>query len=130
MSRFETVLLIKPTCYGQGAPPRLIQQDPVWRDRGRAPGRAARPAARGNRAEPVLPDIPYSPLAFCYNNQRVVSTVVDVTSLAQLNENVDAWGTRRTPELLAVIDVIRWASAGSVGRKFAGLRQGPAAGIM
>ena len=31
-----------------------------------------------------------------------------VTSVAQLDEDIDAWGTQLAPELLAEIDRIRW----------------------
>ena len=47
-------------------------------------------------------------LAFCYNNWRVASTIIGVTSLAQLDEDLSAWGTTLSPELLAAIDQIRW----------------------
>jgi len=47
-------------------------------------------------------------LAFCYGNWRVASTIIGVTSLAQLDENLAAWGTRLSHELLAAIDAIRW----------------------
>ena len=47
-------------------------------------------------------------LAFCYRNWRVASTIIGVTSLAQLDENIDAWGTALSPELLAAIDAVRW----------------------
>lgn len=47
-------------------------------------------------------------LAFCYGNWRVASTIIGVTTLAQLDENLDAWGTTLSPELLAGIDAIRW----------------------
>ena len=47
-------------------------------------------------------------LAFCYTNWRVASTIIGVTSQAQLDENIDAWGTTLSPELLAEIDAIRW----------------------
>ncbi|MGR4870976.1 aldo/keto reductase [Variovorax sp. LARHSF232] len=47
-------------------------------------------------------------LAFCYTNWRVASTIIGVTGLAQLDENLDAWGTTLSPELLAEIDKIRW----------------------
>jgi len=47
-------------------------------------------------------------LAFCYGNWRVASTIIGVTSLAQLDENLAAWGTVLAPELLAAIDAIRW----------------------
>lgn len=48
-------------------------------------------------------------LAFCYTNWRVASTIIGVTSLAQLDECLDAWGTTLSPALLAEIDKIRWA---------------------
>ena len=47
-------------------------------------------------------------LAFCYTNWRVASTIIGVTSVAQLDECVDAWGTTLPPEVLAGIDQIRW----------------------
>ena len=47
-------------------------------------------------------------LAFCYTKWQVASTIIGVTSLAQLDENLDAWGTTLSPELLAAIDAIRW----------------------
>lgn len=47
-------------------------------------------------------------LAWCYGNWRVASTIIGVTSLAQLEECLDAWGTTLSPELLAEIDRIRW----------------------
>ncbi|MBS3912254.1 MAG: aldo/keto reductase [Hydrogenophaga sp.] len=47
-------------------------------------------------------------LAFCYRNWRVASTIIGVTSLTQLDECLDAWGTELSPALLAEIDKIRW----------------------
>jgi aryl-alcohol dehydrogenase-like predicted oxidoreductase len=47
-------------------------------------------------------------LAWCYANWRVASTIIGVTTLAQLDEDIDAWGTPLAPELLAEIDKIRW----------------------
>ncbi|MFT4265764.1 MAG: aldo/keto reductase [Xenophilus sp.] len=47
-------------------------------------------------------------LAFCYTKWQVASTIIGVTSLAQLDENLDAWGTVLPPDLLAEIDRIRW----------------------
>jgi aryl-alcohol dehydrogenase-like predicted oxidoreductase len=50
-------------------------------------------------------------LAFCYQNWRVASTIIGVTSVAQLDECLDAWETPKlSPELLAAIDQIRWES--------------------
>jgi len=47
-------------------------------------------------------------LAFCYDNWRVASTIIGVTTLAQLDEDLDAWGTPLSPELRERIDRIRW----------------------
>jgi aryl-alcohol dehydrogenase-like predicted oxidoreductase len=47
-------------------------------------------------------------LAFCYTSWRVASTIIGVTTLAQLDECIDAWGTTLSPELLQEIDRIRW----------------------
>ena len=47
-------------------------------------------------------------LAFCYTRWHVASTIIGVTSVAQLDECLDAWGTTLPPELLAEIDKIRW----------------------
>ena len=47
-------------------------------------------------------------LVFCYTNWRVASTIIGVTSLTQLDECLDAWGTTLSPELLTEIDKIRW----------------------
>ena len=47
-------------------------------------------------------------LAFCYTKWQVASTIIGVTSVAQLDEDLDAWGTTLSPELLAEIDKIRW----------------------
>ena len=47
-------------------------------------------------------------LAFCYTKWQVASTIIGVTSMAQLDENLDAWGTTLSPELLKAIDAIRW----------------------
>jgi len=47
-------------------------------------------------------------LAFCYTKWQVASTIIGVTSLAQLEEDLDAYGTTLPAELLAEIDKIRW----------------------
>ncbi len=46
-------------------------------------------------------------LAFCYTKWQVASTIIGVTSLAQLDEDLDAWGTTLNPEVLKAIDAIR-----------------------
>jgi aryl-alcohol dehydrogenase-like predicted oxidoreductase len=47
-------------------------------------------------------------LAFCYTKWQVASTIIGVTSVAQLDENLDVWGTTLSAELLSKIDAIRW----------------------
>ena len=47
-------------------------------------------------------------LAFCYTKWQVASTIIGVTSLAQLDEDLDAYGTTLTPEMLTEINKIRW----------------------
>jgi aryl-alcohol dehydrogenase-like predicted oxidoreductase len=47
-------------------------------------------------------------LAYCYTSWRVASTIIGVTSQAQLDECLDAWGTPLPAEVLAEIDTIRW----------------------
>ena len=47
-------------------------------------------------------------LAFCYTKWQVASTIIGVTSIAQLDADLDAWGTTLPPEVLAAIDAIRW----------------------
>ena len=47
-------------------------------------------------------------LAFCYTKWQVASTIIGVTSVAQLDEDLDAYGTTLSPELLAAINAIRW----------------------
>lgn len=46
-------------------------------------------------------------LAFCYRSWRVASTIIGVTTLAQLDEDLDAWSVDLSPELLAACDAIR-----------------------
>lgn len=47
-------------------------------------------------------------LAFCYTKWQVASTIIGVTSVAQLDEDLDAFGTTLSTEVLAEIDKIRW----------------------
>ncbi len=46
-------------------------------------------------------------LAFCYTKWQVASTIIGVTTLAQLEEDINAFGTTLTSETLAAIDAIR-----------------------
>jgi aryl-alcohol dehydrogenase-like predicted oxidoreductase len=47
-------------------------------------------------------------LAWCYTTWQVASTIIGVTTPAQLEEDLNAWGTKLAPEVLAEIDKIRW----------------------
>ncbi len=47
-------------------------------------------------------------LAWCYTKWQVTSTIIGVTTVAQLDENIDAWGTSLSAEVLAEIDKVRW----------------------
>ncbi len=47
-------------------------------------------------------------LAYCYRNWRVASTIIGITTIEQLDEDIDAWEVELEPELLAEIDRIRW----------------------
>jgi aryl-alcohol dehydrogenase-like predicted oxidoreductase len=47
-------------------------------------------------------------LSFCYTKWQVASTIIGVTSVAQLDENIDAFGTVLAPDVLEAIDRIRW----------------------
>jgi aryl-alcohol dehydrogenase-like predicted oxidoreductase len=46
-------------------------------------------------------------LAFCYSRWSVASTIIGVTSVTQFEENVKAWDTQLSHEVLAQIDAIR-----------------------
>ena len=61
----------------------------------------------------VMQDERAQPLIVLMHGDKQVSTKnlargIGVTTLAQLDENLDAWGTTLPPELLAQIDAIRW----------------------
>jgi aryl-alcohol dehydrogenase-like predicted oxidoreductase len=47
-------------------------------------------------------------LAFCYTKWQVASTIIGVTTCAQLDEDVAALGTTLSPDVLTQIDAIRW----------------------
>ncbi|TFY97639.1 aldo/keto reductase [Ramlibacter humi] len=47
-------------------------------------------------------------LAWCYQKWIARSTIIGVTSLAQLEEDLDAWNVKLPAELLAEIDQVRW----------------------
>ena len=95
---------------GAAAPPdgRIAKYESVRKQRwGRpealAAARRYNALAREHGLSPVR-----MALAWVYTNWRVASTIIGVTSMAQLEENLDAWGTTLSPELLAEIDKVRW----------------------
>ncbi len=47
-------------------------------------------------------------LAFCYQKWQVASTIIGVTSLAQLDECIDALDVNLSEDVLQAIDAIRW----------------------
>ncbi len=47
-------------------------------------------------------------LAFCYTKWQVASTIIGVTSVGQLDQDLDAWGTTLSADVLKEIDAIRW----------------------
>ncbi|MBU2287730.1 MAG: aldo/keto reductase, partial [Gammaproteobacteria bacterium] len=47
-------------------------------------------------------------LAFCHTRWVVTSTIIGVTSVAQLDENIDAFDTTLSADLMAEIDKLRW----------------------
>ncbi|GBU14759.1 oxidoreductase [Polaromonas sp.] len=58
------------------------------------------------RAHGLLPT--QMALAFCYTKWQVASTIIGVTSVAQLDENMAVYGTTLSADVLAEIDKIRW----------------------
>ncbi|MFG5779172.1 aldo/keto reductase [Comamonas sp. J-3] len=47
-------------------------------------------------------------LAFCYHKWQVGSTIIGVRTMEQLEEDLNAWEVKLSPEVLAEIDKIRW----------------------
>ncbi|MBT2323885.1 aldo/keto reductase [Variovorax paradoxus] len=66
----------------------------------------------GRRYNALARDIGMTPvqfaLAFCHTKWQVASTIIGVTSVAQLDENIDTWGKTLAPEVLAEVDKLRW----------------------
>jgi aryl-alcohol dehydrogenase-like predicted oxidoreductase len=59
--------------------------------------------ARANGMTPVR-----MALAWCCTRWQVTSTILGVTTVAQLDEDLSAWGAKLSPQVLAEIDKIRW----------------------
>lgn len=94
--------------HGSAKPGRLAIFEPMKKQRwGRPESLAAaklyNALAREHGLEPAQ-----MALAFCYTSWRVKSTIIGVTTKAQLDADLAAWGTTLSPELLAKIDAIRW----------------------
>lgn len=73
-----------------------------------AAGGAGRGAALQRAGPRARPDAGAAGAGVCYHNWRVASTIIGVTSLAQLDACLDAWDVTLSPELLEAIDRIRW----------------------
>ena len=93
---------------GAGAPMgRLAKYESVRKQRWARPStlEAARlynQLARDNGMTPTQ-----MALAFCYTRWSVASTIIGVTSVVQLKEDVKAWGTELSADVLSAIDAIR-----------------------
>lgn len=94
---------------GEGAPAhaRIAQFETVRKQRwGResslTAARLYNQLARDNGMTPTQ-----MALAFCYTRWSVASTIIGVTSVAQLEENIKAFGTQLSNEVLTQIDAIR-----------------------
>jgi aryl-alcohol dehydrogenase-like predicted oxidoreductase len=95
---------------GEGAPMgRLAKYESMRKQRWARPStldaaRLYNQLARDNGMTPTQ-----MALAFCYTRWSVASTIIGVTSVAQLEEDVKVWGTELSAEVLAEIDAIRLA---------------------
>ena len=93
---------------GNGAPMgRLAKYESVRKQRWARPStleasRLYNQLARDNGMTPTQ-----MALAFCYNRWSVACTIIGVTSVAQLEENLNVWGTELSAQMLTEIDAIR-----------------------
>ena len=92
-----------PTSSGRMALFERMKQQRWGRPEGLAAARRYNALARDHGLTPTR-----MALAWCYTNWRVASTIIGVTTREQLDEDLDAWGTTLSPELLTAIDAIRW----------------------
>jgi aryl-alcohol dehydrogenase-like predicted oxidoreductase len=95
---------------GDGAPAsaRMARYDSMRRQRwGRPEALAAARQYNALAREHGLSPVQMA-LAFCYTKWQVTSTIIGVTSMTQLDANLDAWGTPLPPELLKQLDALRW----------------------
>lgn len=97
-----------PTEEGAPRQARIARYESVQRQRwGRPDALAAARRYNALAREHGLTPVQMA-LAFCYTKWQVASTIIGVTSVAQLDEDLNAWGTQLPTELLAEIDKIRW----------------------
>ena len=97
-----------PTEEGAPRQARIARYESVQRQRwGRPDALAAARRYNALAREHGLTPVQMA-LAFCYTKWQGASTIIGVTSVAQLDEDLNAWGTQLPPELLAKIDKIRW----------------------
>ena len=93
---------------GNGAPMgRLAKYESVRKQRWARPStleasRLYNQLARDNGMTPTQ-----MALAFCYTRWSVACTLIGVTSVAQLEENLNVWGTELSAQVLTEIDAIR-----------------------
>ena len=93
---------------GNGAPiGRLAKYESVRKQRWARPStleasRLYNQLARDNGMTPTQ-----MALAFCYTRWSVACTLIGVTSVAQLEENLNVWGTELSAQVLTEIDAIR-----------------------
>ncbi len=92
-----------PTSQGRMALFERMKQQRWGRPESLAAARRYNALARAHGLTPTA-----MALAFCCTNWRVACTIIGVTSVAQLDECLDAWGTTLNQDLLAEIDKIRW----------------------
>ena len=87
---------------------RFAEFESVRRQRGGRP-EALEAARRYNRIARENGMTPAQmALAWCFTQWRVTSTIIGVTSPAQLRLNLAAWGTELSAEVREAIDQVRW----------------------
>ncbi|HEY8609224.1 MAG TPA: aldo/keto reductase [Noviherbaspirillum sp.] len=110
-----SLLAYSPLAFGQlsgkylenpSAPGRLTLFPPTWSPRYLRPSvvNAARQYATLAKANNMSPA--QLALAWCYTRWFVASTIIGATSLSQLAENIDAWSTRLSPEVVEQVNLI------------------------
>ncbi len=96
--------------YGEHAPQdaRMVKYDSVKKQRWARPDALASAKLYNNLASKYGLTPTQLALAFCYHKWQVTSTIIGVTSLAQLDECVQAYNITLSKECLTEIDALRW----------------------